>query len=230
MSTEQKDYAELMINTEMEVKVLEVDPVAIAARLKLAGARKVLDAVTYIEGFDFVPESGRVLSVDSIPDRFMPVFDAISAISSGQQSLISTGAYLRLRQEAQRSELILKSRSSKNQLNVKVERELSVPVDPAEWDEIRELLRVAGLERVVIQEKHRTSFVLDSLTVRYDIDTWPGIPTYLEVEATNKARIKMGLSVLGFSMKHATSMTGKGVFEKYNVDPSNLVFPKEGQV
>ena len=48
-----------------------------------------------------------------------------------------------------------------------------------------------------------------------DIDTWPGIPTYVEVEGKSEEDLENILSKLGYSMKDTVSCTADDIYRKY---------------
>lgn len=229
MSKENTVPSEPIIHTEYEVKVLEIDESSVSQKLVELGAEKILDAITYIEGYDYIPDKTTPYKSQSVSKKLSPMISAIDEITDGSDSLLSHGAYLRLREEGERCEVILKYRADDAIDGIKTEQELSVPIRKDEWDEMRDGLASVGLHRIVIQEKKRTSFLYSALELRFDIDTWPQVPTYLEVEAPTEDVISMGLHMLGFDRSQATSMTGKEVFEKYHVDPTYLVFNKNNE-
>ncbi|MBI4143175.1 CYTH domain-containing protein [Candidatus Uhrbacteria bacterium] len=54
-----------------------------------------------------------------------------------------------------------------------------------------------GMARKSYQETKRESWEANS--VYFDIDTWPGIPSFIEVEATDEATVRRYVSELGFA-------------------------------
>lgn len=48
-----------------------------------------------------------------------------------------------------------------------------------------------------------------------DIDTWPGIPTYFEVEGKDEKNLKKIVQKLGYSMSECISCTADEIYEKY---------------
>ncbi len=227
MNIENTNNHEFMNTLELEVKVLEIDPVDIEQKLQALGARRILDDITYIEGFDF-KQGFQIDPANSVQtSKTAPVIDMVTSITTGDSSLISNGAYLRMRKEGDRCELILKHRREGKDRALKAEQETSVNFPLQEWDDIRSELATYGLEQILVQEKKRVSYVDDEARTRYDIDTWPAIPTYLEVEGADKKAIKIALEKIGLKLKQATSVSGAALFEHYGVDPHYLVFGKD---
>lgn len=207
---------------EHEAKILNVDKSEVQRKLETLGAKKILDDVTYIEGYDFDSASDSTL-ID-VPEKFRHLVDHIEKLRASAD-MFSQGAYLRLRQEGSKFELIFKQKV-KGSGGVKSEIEISVPILEDEWDITAEMLVGMGLKRIVLQEKKRVSYTYPPY--RYDIDTWPGVPTYLEVEAPSPEGVLEAIALLGFAQEDAVSMSAAEVFEMYEIDnPRHLVFGEE---
>src|SRR3989338_6704152 len=204
---------------EHEVKILNVNIEEIQAKLDNLGAKKVLDDVTYIEGYDFDPLSR--ISLTNIPQNFQKIVDRVNELRESSD-MFSQGAYLRLRREESKFELIFKQKV-KGGRGVKSEIEISSPIREDEWENTAKMLTKLGLKKIVVQEKKRVSYTYPPF--RYDIDTWPGVPTYLEVEAPSLKGVLQAIALLGFAQQDAVSMSAAEVFEMYGIDnPRYLVF------
>jgi adenylate cyclase class IV len=59
------------------------------------------------------------------------------------------------------------------------------------------------------------SYILDEIT--FDIDNYPGIPEYVEVEAKTREKVEEGVKLLGFTMKDTACVTEGDLREKYKV-------------
>lgn len=205
---------------EHEAKILGVNKPELQSKLEALGARKVLDDITYIEGYDF-GGSGLDIETAEIPERFEQIFSHINALR-GSFDMFSKGAYLRLRREGEKNELIFKQKV-KGAKGVKSEIEISVPIEKAKWDSVVNLLNRCGLQRIVVQEKKRISYVYPPF--RYDIDTWPGVPTYLEVEAPTPEGVLEAIALLGLTQENARSISAAEVFIMYRIkNPRHMVF------
>lgn len=87
-------------------------------------------------------------------------------------------------------------------------------------EETNELLENLGFSYRSYQEKRRKKYVLNDHEI--DIDTWPGLPTYFEVEGRDKADLNNILSVLGYSFKDAVSCTVDEIYKKIGLDINNM--------
>lgn len=66
------------------------------------------------------------------------------------------------------------------------------------------------------QENRRTSYVLDGVEI--DIDSWPLIPTYLEVEGNSVEEVERTMERLGFAKEEIVTMGTKDIYAKYDID------------
>ncbi len=63
------------------------------------------------------------------------------------------------------------------------------------------------------QEKRRHKFYLDNIS--FDIDTWPNVPPYLEIEAETEEAIQKGASMIGLSWKNRNLKNAASVLKEY---------------
>jgi adenylate cyclase class 2 len=99
--------------------------------------------------------------------------------------------------------------------------EINVLVDDHEKTEM--LLLSLGLVCYAHQEKKRVSWKLDQ--AQFDMDTYPGLPTYLEIEAENEKEIVEMIKKLDLE-KFQTWNDGekKLILEKYKLNWSDMRF------
>ena len=92
-------------------------------------------------------------------------------------------------------------------------RRISHPKHPIEgFNYMKEL----GYEETAYQENKRISYVLDDIEL--DIDSWPLIPTYLEIEGKSEESVKKYIELLGLQDYEITSEGVTKVYARYNVD------------
>jgi len=116
---------------------------------------------------------------------------------------------LRIRMLGQTALLTLKKRVSKKKAKIMHEHEIRV----SDRDILMSILSDLGLSVWDADKKTRTSYELD--TVHVDIDTIPGIPSFLEIEAPNLQTLKDYVKKLGFSMKHAKPWSRQDLLDHY---------------
>lgn len=79
--------------------------------------------------------------------------------------------------------------------------------------EANDLLEALGYAHKSYQEKERITYEYEGFEI--DIDSWPGIPTYFEIEGNSKEELEPVLNKLGYSYEETVSCTADQVYEKY---------------
>ena len=90
-------------------------------------------------------------------------------------------------------------------------------------DEMAELFESIELRNYAHQEKDRTSWTLKDW--KFDLDRYPGIPPYLEIEGHDEDHIQEAIKLLGL-LGHTTSPEGEKVLihDQYKVDWYDMRF------
>lgn len=70
-------------------------------------------------------------------------------------------------------------------------------------EKLSDLFEELGLEIYAHQEKHRISFVLNDW--QFDIDQYPNMPAYMEIEGSSEESVKEGLRLLGLENNQTSS-------------------------
>jgi adenylate cyclase class 2 len=89
-------------------------------------------------------------------------------------------------------------------------------VTVSDFDTTNALLAQLGYTPKSYQENTRTTYNLDG--VELDIDTWPRIPPYLEIEADSPATIYDTASRLGYTKHDLTSQNTTKIYAHYGID------------
>ena len=105
-----------------------------------------------------------------------------------------------------------------NETNIQQMQETEIRVDS--FEETNELLEKIGFFHRSYQEKKREKYILNEHEI--DIDTWPGIPTYFEVEGKDKKDLEEILNILGYSFDDAISCTVDEIYRKIGIDITNM--------
>jgi adenylate cyclase class 2 len=93
-----------------------------------------------------------------------------------------------------------------------------------EVSDVKELERIVtslGLVLVRDMEKKRTSFVLGR--AKLEIDVYPGVPPYLEVESDAKTIPKI-VEKLGYAMKDTSNLSSNKILKNYGKKENVLKF------
>ena len=126
--------------------------------------------------------------------------------------------WIRLRKTNKKTTLTIKHILADNDTSIQqmMETEMEVP----SIKEANDFLRALGYSHKCYQEKKRISYILNNHKI--DIDTWPGLPTYMEIEGESEEDLNSILNLLGYSMKDTVSCTVDEVYKKMGKDILNI--------
>ena len=97
-------------------------------------------------------------------------------------------------------------------------QELEIVVD--DFDRTNLILKELGYEAFSYQENRRIQYNLNGVEI--DIDSWPMIPTYLEVEGASEEAVYNVVSALGFKKEDCTSRDVDGIYLDYGHKLSDI--------
>lgn len=119
--------------------------------------------------------------------------------------------WIRVRQTNNKTTIAVKHilANKETSLQQMLETEIEVP----NIKEANNLLEALGFVYKSYQEKERITYILDNYEI--DIDTWPGIPTYFEIEGSSEEELDKILNKLGYSIKESVSCTADDIYKKY---------------
>jgi adenylate cyclase class 2 len=147
----------------------------------------------------------KFLAVDAAGLRAKPT--ALGAVQALPRTLLtrkifendSLGgeAWLRLRDEGTRSTLTLKQVTDATTIDGTKEIETEV----TDLHAMADILRRVGLTEVRYQENYREEWRLGE--VAFDFDTWPGLPTFLEIEGPDEASVRQAAALLELDYSEA---------------------------
>lgn len=108
-----------------------------------------------------------------------------------ENDALEAGQWIRLRDEGTRSTLTLKHVTDATRIDGTTEIETEV----ADLDAMADILRGLGLREVRYQENYREEWHLGE--VAFDFDTWPDLPTFIEIEGPDEASVRQAAALLG---------------------------------
>ena len=141
------------------------------------------------------------------------------------------GGWIRLRTDGKESTLTYKE-SIKEKLddgsmkNIGM-KEIEVKVD--DYEKTYELIKAIGLVKQVEEKNKRIRYIKGDVV--FDIDLWPFIPTYLEIESSSHEKAKEFAKKLGFEPQEGIIGSAGSIYKKYGInidDYSSITF--EGMV
>lgn len=124
--------------------------------------------------------------------------------------------WIRLRTNGKKTTLTYKS-VEKNTIDGTKELEVEV----SDFEKTKELLEISGIKSKGYQENRRIQYILDDVEI--DIDTWPLIPTYVEIEGKDEKSVKEIIKKLELENEKVTALDVQSVYEQiYNIDISKI--------
>lgn len=124
-------------------------------------------------------------------------------------SLRNQGVVLRLRQDSKKCRLTMKNKL--RQTTVKIMDEFEVEVSSMET--MKQIFNQIGLISYYDDTRKRISYNLGYAT--FDIDIYPDIPAFLEIEAPTKERLQELIKVFEFFDDQVKAWTGKELLAHY---------------
>ena len=103
-----------------------------------------------------------------------------------------------------------------------------IEVDVSDFDKTVLLLEKIGLQVCIYEENFRTRYGLDGVEV--DIDSWPLIPTFLEIEGKSWDEVNQTAEKLGFNPKDMYVCPIGKIYSVYGInvhDYTMLTFKKQ---
>lgn len=120
-------------------------------------------------------------------------------------------SWIRLRDNGQKTTLTIKKIKHDH---IDGTKELEVEV--SHFDDMHAILQKLGYHAKAYQENKRESYTLG--TVELEIDSWPKIPPYLEIEAKSIKQVEKIVKLLGYTMEDTTSINTKKIYKQHGID------------
>jgi adenylate cyclase class 2 len=126
------------------------------------------------------------------------------------------GRYTRLRSVGGKTTLTYKQNKEQT-----IDSAKEIEFDVSDKQQAQLLLETLGLKAFRHQEKRRHTLILDSVTI--DIDTWPNIPTYVELEGPSEDDLKQVASKLNLDWSTAVFDDARAIIQnRYNIPVGTL--------
>jgi adenylate cyclase, class 2 len=126
---------------------------------------------------------------------------------------ISKNQFMRVRtKNGIHSELTYKEDFKAEGIGNRIEVETEI-FDP---DNMKLIIKKLGWHLVREQEKRRATYKLDGVV--YDIDWWPKVPPYIEIESDDEDKVRKASEQLGFKWEDACFLDAKKILiERYGL-------------
>jgi adenylate cyclase, class 2 len=116
------------------------------------------------------------------------------------QDISDRGGWLRLREQGDKTLLTYKQVNDADGASG-IDSILEAEVEVANFHATQHLLEAMGFTTLRYQENYREEWQLDAVT--YDLDTWPDLPTYLEIEGPDETAVHAATAMLGLDYSNA---------------------------
>ncbi len=123
--------------------------------------------------------------------------------------------WVRLRTNGDKTTLTIKNIATSN---IDGTQELEVEVD--NFERCNLILKELGYNPKGYQENRRIQYDLNGVEV--DIDYWPMIPTYMEIEGASEDAVFNALEALGFSDDDSTTRDVEGIYIDYGYNLNEI--------
>ncbi len=114
-----------------------------------------------------------------------------------EDDALEGGAWVRLRDEGTRSTLTLKQVTDATTIDGTTEIETEI----TDLHAMAEILAHLGLAEVRYQESYREEWRWGEIA--FDFDSWPGLPTFVEIEGPDEASVRQAAAALGLDYSQA---------------------------
>ena len=143
-------------------------------------------------------------------------------------SLEANNSWLRLRDEGDKITLTYKRRFGVGEDKLKDGGMHEVEVNVSDFDVTANLLKSIGMKEKFYEENKRVKYVIDD--VEFCVDTWPLIPTYLEIEGKSWNSVEKFAQMLGLNWSDHIKCSTMQIYEHYGFnenDYSILTFEEQ---
>lgn len=130
---------------------------------------------------------------------------------------INPNKWVRLRRTNDKTTLTIKHILNPNiQGQDKIQRVIETEMEVPSIEIGNDILNQLGFSFRNCQEKYRTTYDFEGVEI--DIDSWPLIPTYIEIENDSEKVIESVIQRLGLGEKEIISCNTADVYKKYGID------------
>jgi adenylate cyclase class 2 len=133
----------------------------------------------------------------------------------------SRHGWVRLRDEGDRVTLAYKERFGVkvNDSSISDEGMKEIEVVVSDFNLTDQFLKSINLIEKFYEENKRERYVLDNVEI--DIDTWPMIPTYVELEGSSWDSVKKVAEKLGFNWEDHLRCSTMQIYRKYGIEEND---------
>jgi adenylate cyclase class 2 len=165
----------------------------------------------------------RILEVDK--EEIIKKLEKLGAIKKGKFEQkryvydlrpVEKGKWIRLRTNGKITTLTYKDIVSNT-----IDGTKEVEFEVEDFDKANEFLEKIGFKNRSYQENERIQYILNNVEI--DIDSWPMIPTYMEIEGTSEEEIINIKKILNIEETKVTTLNCDDIYKQiYKIDISKI--------
>lgn len=126
------------------------------------------------------------------------------------------GKWIRLRTNGTKTTL-----AYKNIVNNTINGTKEIEIEVEDFDKANEFLESIGFENRSYQENERIQYILNGVEI--DIDSWPMIPTYMEIEGKSEEDVAEMEDILQIDRDKLTALNCNDIYKEiYGIDISTI--------
>lgn len=152
------------------------------------------------------------------------VFDCLQERKVYDFKPVKQGKWIRLRTNGIKTTLTIKEIEAKT---IDGTKELEIEV--SSFNDTDEILRQLGYESRSYQQNRRLQYILDDVEI--DLDRWPLIPEYMEIEGKSIEDVNKILKELEIKEEEVTTLDVDGIYRYYGIEDvshmSELLFRED---
>ena len=171
------------MNTEYEIRVLEIDKKKLIEKLEKLGAEFKCNNEQKRYVYDIIPKED--------------------------------GKWVRLRTNGKKTTL-----TYKNVVSTTIDGTKELEIEVSDFNKTNELLENIGIKNRGYQENRRIQYILNGVEI--DIDSWPMIPTYVEIEGKNEEEVLKTLELLDLPKDKVTTLDVESVYMHYGINLKDI--------
>lgn len=161
-------------------------------------------------------ELKKIIKIDSLEEliekeNFIKILNKNEMIDFIKQFHNNSKKWIRLRKTNKKTTMAIKHILADNDTSIQQMLETEIEVETMQ--KAKEFLKALGYSYKSYQEKIRKTYELEKYEI--DIDTWPGIPTYMEIEGEDEEDLSYILNKLGYKIEDTISCTADDIYRKY---------------
>ena len=107
--------------------------------------------------------------------------------------------------------------------SLRIDGTKELEVEVSDFDETNVIMNKLGYKARTYQENFRMEYKLGGIT--FDIDKWPGIPPYIEIEGEHKEDVELALNKLGWTIDDVTVLDVDKIYnEIYGINLDSIKY------